>query len=122
MGGGGVGFLYWRQNRKLKDMDVVDRANIAVDKAHDTIGKLMERISADNSALDGKTDQIRKLTDRLYDSERDKDRLNDEIKALLPHKEWVCVNGDCENRCPANPKLRGKTFPLPLPVQDEITD
>lgn len=102
-----------------------------IKQLHDTVGTLndvlktqAERIAAQNTALDAKTDRIRDLTDRLDASEQRTNRINAQLvevtaengtlKVLVEHyKLWHCRKGDCSDRQPPKPELKGAKYVHP---------
>ena len=131
--------FYYRQNRKLKDIEV-DERKVAVEKAkiearRNEIDLLYEqlrrsneaceqkdkRLSELNDAIDKHIDRRRELADKLSDAEQEINRVNrelvnakDEVIRLTEKSDRLeavkCIRHDCQDpRGPIPPRKDAKT-------------
>lgn len=137
--------LYRRQTKRMKNAEALnaeveadqhqfdlykaqlEHCSESVEQHNETIKHQSETICTLNDALDSKTARIRELTDALYQSESELNKVNAQLVEKTErigklellcqkYKDWRCVLGECPNRKPANPKLKGLQYDIDDPT------
>lgn len=137
--------LYRRQTKRMKNAEALnaeieadqhqfdlykaqlEHCSEAVENHNQTIIHQTQTITELNDAISNKTTRIRELTDALYQSESELNKVNAQLVEKTErigklellcqkYKDWRCVLGECPNRKPANPKLKGLQYDIDDPT------